>query len=84
MRIRVRKDLAPHLTDSERVICDVHLLDGTVVEMLYPMQRLVSHEIPRRNNHDLLELPAVKGVRINLTGRCLSDSAKQRQNQAFS
>jgi 2OG-Fe(II) oxygenase superfamily len=69
--IRVRADWITSLTASQRVLGEIDLGHGSVIEMCPGMQTLLSHEVPRRNEADMIKYPTVWGCRINLTGRVI-------------
>jgi alkylated DNA repair dioxygenase AlkB len=71
--IRVRKELAPpDWTASHRVLMELDMTHGSVLEFLPGMQSVVTHEVPRRTQKEIKLYPSTFVNRINLTGRILS------------
>jgi hypothetical protein len=73
--IRVRADWITSFTASQRILGEIDLGHGSVIEMCPGMQSLLSHEVPRRNEGDMIKYPTVWGCRINLTGRVIHSSS---------
>ena len=70
--MRLKKEWAPAAwTESQLIVLDILLTHGSVLEMLPGCQSVLTHEIPRRTQKELISMPSTFGSRINLTARIL-------------